>query len=320
MNKTELKKIKAEMTENNDTTGESVFSGTENAIGKSIDTKLSKKFFDIQSTVNEEIKQITDKGLSKIRQDVSQQILNLVGTITSIREDISSKEISLKKVGELEITIKEFKKEFNNILDSVKGEHKNYSVSLVSLGDRLNDISGSIQKNILSQFDEVKKSLSTFDRNIKSLHDKHAVYLQKFQIIDKNFLQLEKDLKKYASNIYEYGSQLSVLGNGALIGMSGSINFKNGTNTTVSVTANKQGGIDVVINSSVTALQPTETPNGSIKVFTFSTASAQPSYLVIDGLWVKATSKSGTINWTWNNGTMKATLTIPAQDDIWAVV
>jgi hypothetical protein len=75
-------------------------------------------------------------------------------------------------------------------------------------------------------------------------------------------------------------------------------------------------------NSSVFSameLSSTETPNGSRTTFTFSTATSQPSCLVVDGVWTKATSKSGTVNWTWDSGTKVATLTIPAQDDIWAI-
>lgn len=67
-----------------------------------------------------------------------------------------------------------------------------------------------------------------------------------------------------------------------------------------------------------TALSATETPNGVLKVFTFASATAQPSYLVVDNVWMKAVTKSGTVNWTWL-GT-QATLTIPPVDDIWGVV
>lgn len=69
-----------------------------------------------------------------------------------------------------------------------------------------------------------------------------------------------------------------------------------------------------------TELAATETPNGVIKVFTFAVATAQPSYIVADNVWLKATSKAGTVNWTWASGTKKATLTIPPADDIYAIV
>lgn len=67
-------------------------------------------------------------------------------------------------------------------------------------------------------------------------------------------------------------------------------------------------------------LTPTETPNGNRRVFTFAAATAQPSYIIVDNVWMQATSKAGTVNWTWNAGALQATLTIPATDDILAVV
>lgn len=71
--------------------------------------------------------------------------------------------------------------------------------------------------------------------------------------------------------------------------------------------------------SGFTQLSATETPDGSRKTFTFSSATTQPSFLVVDNVWMKATTALGTVNWTWNGGTKVATLTIPAVDDIWAV-
>lgn len=66
-------------------------------------------------------------------------------------------------------------------------------------------------------------------------------------------------------------------------------------------------------------LPATQTPDGSIVQFTFATATAQPRYIVADNVWMKATSASGTVNWTWNSGTSVATLSVAPVDDIWAV-
>lgn len=91
--------------------------------------------------------------------------------------------------------------------------------------------------------------------------------------------------------------------------------------TGATVTHSAEGVTTVAVTSSgFTELSATETPNGSLKVFTFSSASAQPSYVVVDNVWMKATSKAGTVNWTYASGTKKVTLTIPANDDIFAIV
>lgn len=98
--------------------------------------------------------------------------------------------------------------------------------------------------------------------------------------------------------------------------------IKFGTNLTTTrsadgvVTVNASGGA----GGGFTALAATEVPNGNRTVFTFATATAQPSYLRVDGLLTKAVSGSGTVNWTWASGPLQATLTIPAQDDIEAIV
>ena len=66
-----------------------------------------------------------------------------------------------------------------------------------------------------------------------------------------------------------------------------------------------------------TTLTATETPNGVLTVFTFASATAKPSYIISDNVWLKPISKAGTVNWTWL-GT-EATLTIPPLDDCWGV-
>lgn len=93
-----------------------------------------------------------------------------------------------------------------------------------------------------------------------------------------------------------------------------------GTNVTITRLANGQVQISASSGAGFTALTATETPNGNITVFTFAAATAQPSYLVVDNVWMKAISKAGTVNWTWNSGTKQATLAIPPNDDIFGIV
>lgn len=90
----------------------------------------------------------------------------------------------------------------------------------------------------------------------------------------------------------------------------------------ITLTAKPDGGFTVSSTggSGFSALSATETPDGSKTVFTFAAAAAQPSYLVVDNVWMKATSKAGTVNWTWAAGPKQATLTTPANDDIFAIV
>ena len=134
------------------------------------------------------------------------------------------------------------------------------------------------------QFAEVKKSHAIFDVEIKSLRTNHALHLGKFDIVDKHFLQLEKDLKKYASQIYEYGSSFSILSNGALIGMTNGLNLVAGTGMTISVSANSSGAITATFNSSGggggAPTIPTGTVNGINLTFT---ATTKPSIVFTEG-------------------------------------
>ncbi len=69
-----------------------------------------------------------------------------------------------------------------------------------------------------------------------------------------------------------------------------------------------------------TTLAATETPNANLKIFTFSTATAQPSFIISDGIMMQATAADGTVNWTYVVGTKKATMTIPPTSDILGIV
>ena len=91
--------------------------------------------------------------------------------------------------------------------------------------------------------------------------------------------------------------------------------------TGISITRNSDGTTTIASTSTgFTELAATETPNGSTTVFTFATATAQPSFIISDNVWLKATTKSGTVNWTWDAGLKQATLTVPPQDDIRGIV
>lgn len=92
-----------------------------------------------------------------------------------------------------------------------------------------------------------------------------------------------------------------------------------GSNVTITRLTNGQRQISAS-SGSLTTLAATETPNSVLTVFTFASAAAQPSYIRADNVWMKATSASGTVNWTWNAGAKQATMAVAPQDDIEAIV
>jgi hypothetical protein len=66
----------------------------------------------------------------------------------------------------------------------------------------------------------------------------------------------------------------------------------------------------------VVELTATGTVDGSNQVFTFV---EKPSYIVSDHAWYKETNSTGTTNWSWNAGTMEATMTIPPTEDLFGI-
>lgn len=137
---------------------------------------------------------------------------------------------------------------------------------------------------------------------------------------------MEEFFKEFLKKNGEYlgsggQSAITVMQSGALkVQLAQALNFKGAGAPTVSVGPNGVTHLDFAASGGFTTLAATETPDGSTTVFTFSTATAQPSYIVVDNVWMKATTKAGNTNWTWNSGAKTATLSIPPSDDIWAVV
>lgn len=91
-----------------------------------------------------------------------------------------------------------------------------------------------------------------------------------------------------------------------------------GTNVVITSDASGKKVINA-LGGGFTILLPTETPNGTLAVFTFPSATAKPSYLVVDYAQKPATAKNGSVNWTWNNSTKQATLSTPPQEDLYAI-
>jgi hypothetical protein len=66
----------------------------------------------------------------------------------------------------------------------------------------------------------------------------------------------------------------------------------------------------IPIGGGFTVLTATGTRDGGNTVFTFSTAT-QPSFIVSDGAWYPPTDDNGGTIWTWDSGSMEATMVIP---------
>ena len=65
-----------------------------------------------------------------------------------------------------------------------------------------------------------------------------------------------------------------------------------------------------------TELAATGTVDGTNLAFTFT---QQPSYIVVDGYWMKALDNNGGTQWSWNAGTSTVTLIIPPTNAIFGI-
>lgn len=100
----------------------------------------------------------------------------------------------------------------------------------------------------------------------------------------------------------------------------GSLNVVTGTSG--ATFTNNPGTQDYTLNLSgltpgggggLTELPATGTVNGTNKSFTFTSL---PQYIVSDNAWYRQTNSKGETNWTWNSGTLTATMTVAPQSDI----
>ena len=66
-----------------------------------------------------------------------------------------------------------------------------------------------------------------------------------------------------------------------------------------------------------TLLSATGSVNGVNKAFTFTQL---PTYIVSDGAIYQQTDNNSNVNWSWNSGTLTATMTIPPTSAIWGWV
>ena len=227
-----------------------------------IDEEAVELFF------NKKEKQLNENiqtSLEKAKQDLIESTNNIEETFNEIIEIKEEIEKALETVEEMgESDIEEMSKSVDNII--------------ISLNDFLRkEDAGVIESKILNQ---VKTAIKDIDSSIKNVHKNNTRTLkghsEQYNIELKNihdrFGTLEELVGKIPTDVFEFGSQLSVIVNGAFAGITSALNFKNGTNTTVTVVPTPQGvGLDVTVNTSGSGLSkeiPTGTINGSNTVFT----------------------------------------------------
>ena len=136
---------------------------------------------------------------------------------------------------------------------------------------------------------------------------------KKLKSLVESTFQKSKKKDNLLSEAHMHTNFQTYLVDGQLIANGGVVNFKAGSNVTLTP-VQRADGIDLTITatggSGFTELAATGDCNSSNVTFTFTQV---PSYIVVDGVWLKPTGKSGMVNWT-NVGTTITMVNPPAFD------
>ncbi len=163
----------------------------------------------------------------------------------------------------------------------------------------------ALTRQVLKQIPENKASLKIiqekFEIDPMSVIEKIMELSRqgKFKLKKENIDGLEQTMSAFQSQ----------LGRGYLHG--GGDTVKAGTNVTITIDSSGKKVINSTGGSGFTVLNTASTVNGSNQTFVFSTATAQPTFIVSDGIYFTALDSNGNTQWSWNAGTKTATLTIP---------
>ncbi len=256
---------------------------------------------DLLYTKSDELEQSISKKLSDLAAIFSVEIGNLKKSLETMDE-------------------KTDKAESKRLSDQIQK-------SIASLGDKMKALSSQLKdeistvKSLIPELPEMPKPLDLSSINDKmrehensiagliSLKDlnsmKEDLRVELYEEF-KKINNLEKQ-KHYAEGLL--GKSLSNLTDVNVAGITSGQTIKWNGNQWV-----------IAAGGGFTTLAATETPNGILTVFTFSTATAKPSFIISDNVLMRATTSLGTVNWTWNAGTKQATMAIPPTDDILGVV
>ena len=258
--------------------------------------EIAKQTRDMTETEIENLRVMFNEAINEARNNNSEQFATLKARILSALEEKTKdiKEKNAKQIIKLETRVQLLEEEER--LD--KDEIINETLSKIPPQEKLEpETSDSIKEKLLQTGIEIE-DVNKLPERLKELESRGQVRVGGGSKGIQLYVEgVKKGLAQYIDIVA--GSNVTV-----------SDNVVNGLHT---ITIASTGG------SGFTQLSATETPDGSRTQFTFATATAQPSFIVMDNVWMKPTTATGGINWTWNNGTKVATMSVPAVDDIWAV-
>lgn len=206
--------------------------------------------------------------------------------------------------------------------ESIKGEDGKDAeeVDIVEIAERVAELLPQqeidvkkLEKSILAKIPKiVEKEEASADDLIEKLHtSKKKIKKTLVEGID-DMENMVRNSSRQMQNFIQMGgaTQLRVKNNGTPLGAIETINFINPTLTV------PQGGdgreVNVGFNVGSTSILPaTGVVNSGNLSFTFT---VKPSIIVSDGAMYRET-----VGWTWNAGTLTATMIIPPNNDIFGI-
>ena len=221
----------------------------------------------IKSIFSKDFKRLND-SIEEIKTSLQESDNSIYENLESIQEDIEERFEEVEKI--------------YGVLSKLEKEQltsaEMHKLGLTNLGSQLQKTSEDLSSEFYNKFEEIRQSIN------KHKEESSLVLIEKDGIIDSKFLQLEKDLKKFASGIYEYGSSFSISVNGTYIGTTSGVNFKAGTNVTITQSTDSQGIITVTFSASGGGAGTNfETPSGNLGQTSFTVLNT-PKYIVSDGV------------------------------------
>lgn len=314
---------------------------------------------DTLSLVNQIIGEKYNDVTSKLKNDTSLQALDSINNkLDKFKQDFDLKPV-LDSINEIRSTVEQMqlstadeftknsqasdlnKQELMSLIEGNKNELQGMTgKQIADVLTKITSLEGQISfsdtsskeqgQNLKSVLAKIETRINAFSKNLTDTQTETGKDKEEDkknnEAVQLQFVAFEKMVKDLRLQFQRHGGgsmnrKISV--NGVVISTRYTdINFKAGSNITFTKTDNNTTHqVDFTIASSgsggLSEITVTGTVNGSNKSFT---TVSQPTYVISDGAWFKATDRQAVpvTNWTWVTGTLTLVGMSPPTSDIWA--
>ena len=291
----------------------------ESAFVKTLAEGIIEAFNENEKNLNEDFSKYKTQVKNELIQLVKEEASKLDKSFKELDETLAQglPQLDKKHIDLIEHRISELKKGIDTTFSEKDTDMKESNKSIEQLKKNIEDQVGFIERAIKNAKEDIGLDLDKIQNGLESKISER-VSKEELLKVEKIVKDILKDIEKLNKGLYEFSSALQVSSNGVYVGNATLINFKSGTNTTVSVSQNGTG-LDVKYNSTGGGSSGFQQPlsgavNGINQTYTWATA---PNVLSVDnGRVIQKVSSDGTINWT---GTTTTVLSIAPNNDICAI-